>query len=317
MSIEYIYGFFCIIAGLYFELRGKKFYDIFWISMLYLGAIIHFNSIEFLGILVLTIANYMKSHTKILANLGILLFITSFVISGSYYALSLIMYYFIALALYHGNLMDGQETKYLIGLSYLGGFLISSSIFLDSVLFVIPIPIYFLIANYKNDPSDYDDLNLQSFARLATSIKKSEKDIKPTDNVTCYDKKSLINAGFKNKAKNPYMNNLSNLNSLNNTNRLENFDSNIENETNFNEDNNTIHRNNENYIDISEIGELSTSMKHKLSYDNALLQNTQGYDKKVWVTPHIPFMLFITMSYIIFWFVKKPILFLLIDNLVH
>ncbi|MBP2171773.1 A24 family peptidase C-terminal domain-containing protein [Methanococcus voltae] len=312
MSIEYIYGFFCIIAGLYFELRGKKFYDIFWISMLYLGALIHFNSIEFLGILILTLANYIKSYAKILANLGIVLFIASFVMSGSYYALSLIMYYFIALALYHGNLMDGQETKYLIGLSYLSGFLISSSIFLDSVLFVIPIPLYFLIVNYKNDPSDYEDLSLQSFSRLATSIKKSEKDVKPTDNVVCYDKKSLISAGFKNKVRNPYMNNLSNLDSLINLDSL----SNLSNQGNTNKLDN-FNLNNENYIDISEIGELSTSMKHKLSYDNALLENSKIQDKKVWVTPHIPFMLFITMSYIIFWFVKKPILFLLIDNLVH
>ncbi|MCS3901218.1 hypothetical protein [Methanococcus voltae] len=278
MSIEYIYGFFCILAGIYFEFGRKKYYDIFWISMLYLGVMLHFNMYELFGIILLTIANYLKKHTKLIAYIGIIFFVISYLLSGSYYALSLVMYYFIASALYHCNLMEGQETKYLIGIAYLSGFLISSSLFLDSVLFVIPIPIYCLIKNYRNYPSEFEDITLPDFARLATSIKKSEKDVKPNDHVVGYDKKSLIRAGFENNPKNPYLNN---------------------------------------NIDISAIGELSNSMKHKLNYNNSSNFDSTLLDKKVWITPHIPFMLFIGFSYIVFWFVRKPLLFVLIDNLVH
>ena len=88
MDLAYIYGLICSIYGAVEDWRKREVSDFLWISMLWVGVLVHFLynkslltiSIEILAILFFTISVRYEKFNK-LVYVGIFLFLLSFILN--------------------------------------------------------------------------------------------------------------------------------------------------------------------------------------------------------------------------------------------
>ncbi|ADC69038.1 Peptidase A24B, FlaK domain protein [Methanocaldococcus sp. FS406-22] len=250
MDLAYIYGLICSIYGAVEDWKKREVSDFLWISMLWVGVLVHFlyNKslltifIEILAILFITISVRYEKFNK-LVYVGIFLFLLSFILFKSYFALSFLIFYLIGIFLYYLNFMGGGDCKFLMGLGYLKGMFFTFVIFLNAILFVIPYCLAILLINIKN--KSYKGLKLKNLPLLFIALKKDIDDVKKFESIMGDD---------------------------------------------------------ENFSLIPNINEEKEDKKI--------------YKGKVWVTPQIPFLVFISFSYVLYMIYPFPAIFKIIELVV-
>ncbi len=234
MDIGYIYGLICSIIGAHEDYKKREVSDYLWVSMIWAGLLLHFNIIEFLGVVLVSISlKYNK-----LFYVGLVLFLISFLLFKSYFAVSFLIFYVVIILLYYLNFMGGGDCKFLLGLSYLKGVIFTFIIFLNAIIFIIPLPILFFIINIKN--KSYKGLKFKNFILLFISLKKDREKIKNFETIIGDDEKIFL------------------------------------------------------------IPKINTN-------DGKEMEIT--YSEKVWITPQIPFLVFIMLSYILYMIYPFPVIF--------
>ncbi len=245
MVIGYFYGLLCSIIGAYEDLKKREIDDFLWLSMLWIGLVIHFNIIEFLGVILISLSlKYEK-----LFYVAIILFLISFFYFNSLYAIAFVVFYIFSILLYYSNLMGGGDCKFLMGLSYLNGALFTITSLLNGILFIIPYSLFLLLQNIKE--KNYKNLKFKNVLLLFIATKKEIKDVKKFEMILGDD------------------NNISYLPKLN---------------------------------------------KDYYCHDNNKTYNNMDSNKnqccgKIWITPKLPFLVFILFSYILYGFYNKIIIF--------
>ncbi|CAB3288492.1 Peptidase A24B, FlaK domain protein [Methanocaldococcus lauensis] len=251
MDLGYLYGLICSMYGAIEDWKKREVGDFLWLSLLWIGVIVHaiysknllLFFIEVFAISFITLSVKYEELNRFFY-IGILLFLLSFILFKSYFALSFLLFYLVGVFLYYTNFMGGGDCKFLIGLSYLKGMFFTFIIFLNAILFVIPYCIIILLINIKN--KNYKRMKLKNFPLLFIALKKDIKDVRKFESIMGDDE------------------NLSLIPKIN--------------------------------------GEIENG-KNK-------------YKGKVWVTPQLPFLVFIFLSYVLYIIYPFPIIFKIIELIV-